>query len=304
MVLSGFTDHCVVCVVSCDPQGQASSKGLEVELLRKKLSAADTNISTLRTDLAEAQQEAAALRAQVQDMESQAGESQVAAEEQVRVSLVMWLCRGVFWWLHHMAEDPGRPAAISNVGCWSWHLRYCCAILCAPPPLLLAQLSDLNRKLLDKEQVLQEYEYERSQMQRRMEELSQRLMDKSSSLEGSRSVSDTGEACRQGDRALLPQARGAVKCEPGPAWVFVEVVEACVVVLCRAGDPSSQVNDPGPVQCSTPAGGGAGRPDRVCASVAGASSQRPAGSGAHTQCSSMTCRRRWQHNQLGVGPAC
>jgi septal ring factor EnvC (AmiA/AmiB activator) len=70
--------------VSCNPQGQASSKGLEVELLRKKLSAADTNISTLRTDLAEAQQEAAALRAQVQDMESQAGESQVAAEEQVR----------------------------------------------------------------------------------------------------------------------------------------------------------------------------------------------------------------------------
>lgn len=51
------------------------------------------------------------------------------------------------------------------------------------------QLSDLNRKLLDKEQVLQEYEYERSQMQRRMEELSQRLMDKSTSLDGSRSVS-------------------------------------------------------------------------------------------------------------------
>jgi hypothetical protein len=39
--------------------------------------------------------------------------------------------------------------------------------------------------------MVQEYEYERSQMQRRMEELSQRLMDKSSSLEGSRSVSST-----------------------------------------------------------------------------------------------------------------
>lgn len=129
-MLWGFTDHCVVCVVSCDPQGQASSKGLEVELLRKKLSAADTNISTLRTDLAEAQQEAADLRAQVQDMESQAGESQVAAEEQVRVSLVVWLCRGCVWWLHHMAEDTGRPAAISNVGCWSWHLRYCCYCVC------------------------------------------------------------------------------------------------------------------------------------------------------------------------------
>lgn len=86
--------------------------------------------------------------------------------------------------------------------------------MCALPllllPLLLAQLSDLNRKLLDKEQVLQEYEYERSQMQRRMEELSQRLMDKSSSLEGSRSVSD-----RRGAQAGEPgiAAAGAWCCE-------------------------------------------------------------------------------------------
>lgn len=65
-------------------QGQASSKGLEVELLHKKLSAADANISTLRADLVEAQQEAGQLRQQVQAMESVAGESQAAAEEQVR----------------------------------------------------------------------------------------------------------------------------------------------------------------------------------------------------------------------------
>jgi predicted nucleic acid-binding Zn-ribbon protein len=51
------------------------------------------------------------------------------------------------------------------------------------------QLNDLKRALLDKEQLLQEYEYEKSQMQRRMEELAQRLADKSSSLDGSRSVS-------------------------------------------------------------------------------------------------------------------
>jgi hypothetical protein len=70
-------------VVLFELQGQASSKGLEVELLRKKLSAADTNIGTLRSDMAEAQQEAAALRGQVQDLESVAGESQAAAEEQV-----------------------------------------------------------------------------------------------------------------------------------------------------------------------------------------------------------------------------
>lgn len=65
-------------------QGQASSKGLEVELLRKKLSAADSSITALRTDLAEAQQEATQLRQQVQAMESDAGESQAAAEEQVQ----------------------------------------------------------------------------------------------------------------------------------------------------------------------------------------------------------------------------
>lgn len=51
------------------------------------------------------------------------------------------------------------------------------------------QLNDLKRALLDKDQLLQEFEYEKSQMQRRMEELGQRLADKSSSLEGSRSVS-------------------------------------------------------------------------------------------------------------------
>lgn len=90
--------------------------------------------------------------------------------------------------------------------------------MCALPllllPLLLAQLSDLNRKLLDKEQVLQEYEYERSQMQRRMEELSQRLTDKSSSLEGSRSVSDTGRRTGRGTGIAN------VRCKPGPAWDF------------------------------------------------------------------------------------
>lgn len=58
-------------------------------------------------------------------------------------------------------------------------------LLCCP-----LQLNDLKRLLLDKDTVLQEYEYERGQMQRRMEELGQRLADKSSSLEGSRSVSD------------------------------------------------------------------------------------------------------------------
>ena len=61
-----------------------------------------------------------------------------------------------------------------------------CCYCCVGVPL---QLNDLKRALLDKDQLLQEYEYEKSQMQRRMEELGQRLADKSSSLEGSRSVS-------------------------------------------------------------------------------------------------------------------
>lgn len=66
-------------------QGQASSKGLEVELLRKKLAAADGNTVALRSDLQEAQQEAAELRQQMQAMEAEAGESQAAADEQVRM---------------------------------------------------------------------------------------------------------------------------------------------------------------------------------------------------------------------------
>lgn len=64
-------------------QGQATSKSLEVELLRKKLAAADASLASLRGDLQETQQEAAHLRLQVQNMESDAGESQAAAEEQV-----------------------------------------------------------------------------------------------------------------------------------------------------------------------------------------------------------------------------
>jgi predicted nucleic acid-binding Zn-ribbon protein len=67
------------------------------------------------------------------------------------------------------------------------------------------QLSDLKRTLLDKEQVVQEYEYERSQMQRRIEELSQRLMDKSSSLEGSRSVSFPSPLNSSRTKASVPQ---------------------------------------------------------------------------------------------------
>lgn len=66
-----------------NPQGQASNKGLEIDLLQKRLSAAESNVGTLRTDLAEAQQQAAALRAQMQEAEIEAGESQAAAEEQV-----------------------------------------------------------------------------------------------------------------------------------------------------------------------------------------------------------------------------
>lgn len=124
-----------VCVVSHDhSQGQASSKGLEVELLRKKLSAADTNINTLRTDLTEVQDEAAALRAQVQDMESQAGESQVAAEEQVRVPLVVWVCRGCVWWLHHKAEDTARQAGYQRQ-CWLVNLAFALILLLCVPCL-------------------------------------------------------------------------------------------------------------------------------------------------------------------------
>lgn len=65
------------------PQGQASSKGLECELLRKKLAAAEGNITSLRTDLQDSQQEVVQLRQQAQALESEAGEAQAVAEGQV-----------------------------------------------------------------------------------------------------------------------------------------------------------------------------------------------------------------------------
>lgn len=55
---------------------------------------------------------------------------------------------------------------------------------------LLLQLNEMKRELLDTQQLLQEAGYEKGQMQRRMEELSQRLADKSSSLESSKKVTD------------------------------------------------------------------------------------------------------------------
>jgi hypothetical protein len=77
-------------------------------------------------------------------------------------------------------------------------LVHCLTLCCVLWPLhSLLQLHDLKRVLLDKDQLLQEYEYERSQMQRRMEELGQRLADKSSHLEGSKSVSCCGWAVHQ-----------------------------------------------------------------------------------------------------------
>lgn len=79
--------HHVWCLKS---QGQASNKGLEIDLLQKRLSAAESNVSTLRTDLAESQQQAAALRAQMQEAEIEAGESQAAAEEQVGFACSMF----------------------------------------------------------------------------------------------------------------------------------------------------------------------------------------------------------------------
>lgn len=67
-----------------DLQGQLSSRGLECDLLRKKLAAADGSLSNLRLDLQESQQEANELRQQMQAMESAAVEAQAAADERVR----------------------------------------------------------------------------------------------------------------------------------------------------------------------------------------------------------------------------
>jgi hypothetical protein len=126
----------------------------------------------------------------------------------------------------------------------------CCRPAVLLPEPTCAQLSDLKRTLLDKEQVVQEYAYERSQMQRRIEELSQRLMDKSSSLEGSRSVSFTSTSKHSGANSLLCNpaacsvsmglAYGTVKCQSGGVLTW----SRWVVLFCPAGDPSPQVNHP------------------------------------------------------------
>lgn len=62
-----------------------------------------------------------------------------------------------------------------------------CSVVCSATGVCV-QLNEMKRELLDTQQLLQEAGYERAQLQRRMEELSQRLADKSSSLDSSKKV--------------------------------------------------------------------------------------------------------------------
>jgi predicted nucleic acid-binding Zn-ribbon protein len=64
-------------------QGQASSKAVECDLLRKKLSAAESSTSALRGDLAERDAEMDALRQAVKDAEAAASDEQEKAAEEV-----------------------------------------------------------------------------------------------------------------------------------------------------------------------------------------------------------------------------
>jgi hypothetical protein len=64
-------------------QGQASSKALECDLLRKKLSAAESSSSALKGDLAERDAEMDALRQAVKDAEAAASDEQEKAAEEV-----------------------------------------------------------------------------------------------------------------------------------------------------------------------------------------------------------------------------
>ena len=73
---------CPLCVVH--QQGQASSRALECELLRKKLAAAESTNTGLRTDLQDSQQQVSELRQELQATESAAGESQQELAEEVR----------------------------------------------------------------------------------------------------------------------------------------------------------------------------------------------------------------------------
>lgn len=161
-------------------------------------------------------------------MESDAGESQAAAEEQVGT-----LCcslQGVVLVLSCMSSaQPCIAAHVYAAACFvadkrcvsegifaSRIFRPCCCVgRVRHVPSLLVQLNDLKRLLLDKDQVLAEYEYERGQMQRRMEELGQRLADKSSSLEGSRSVSGPGVAVAALALGLWNRRNVLMCCRPG-----------------------------------------------------------------------------------------
>jgi peptidoglycan hydrolase CwlO-like protein len=64
-------------------QANASSKALECDLLRKKLSAAEGGMSALKGDLAERDAEMDALRQAVKDAEAAASEEQEKAAEEV-----------------------------------------------------------------------------------------------------------------------------------------------------------------------------------------------------------------------------
>lgn len=68
-------------------QAQASSKALECDLLRKKLSAAESGVSALKGDLADRDAEMDALRQAVKDAEVAASEEQEKAAEEVRTLL-------------------------------------------------------------------------------------------------------------------------------------------------------------------------------------------------------------------------
>lgn len=76
-------------------QGQASSKALDCDLLRKKLSAAETSISGLKIELSEREEELEDMKVTLQKTEAAAQVEQEKAAEQVgRQQRVGWAVQG------------------------------------------------------------------------------------------------------------------------------------------------------------------------------------------------------------------
>lgn len=186
-------------------QGQASNKAMDCDLLRKKLAAGESTVASLQSEVLERKQETDELRKKLKNAETTAQEQQQTAAEEVRLQRMHHgnctlsgsaYLQGMLRFAHQL-QYPGSD---------SYMLLLDCLFVCVFVP----QLHSVQRELLDAKELLTSQSFEAQQMQRRLEEMVQRLSDRNAALDAHKEVGHYFSASRVEYSAMWSPFRSTV----------------------------------------------------------------------------------------------